>query len=192
MLQVRKRTILTTCPFEDYLKLPGHSFSSIKNEGVEFSAPSKKMILGTHVHNYLLESEKYTYEDIEIVRPVAMELKRVIGPLFTHLLPEVAVTAEFLFEGLVMSYKGRGDLVFPGHVLIDIKVSEMPLHKSLEYFRYDRQVSGYAKGFDCRAAFIIQINPKTKKVTIYNVPLSFDWWEKQVLRLGIPVDLAAA
>ena len=176
---------MMTCPFDEYLSLPGISFSGIKSEG-EFMSPTKKMVLGTKVHNYLLEPEKYDHEDIEIIKPLAMAIKNRIGPLFRYLTPEMAVLADFVHEGMRMKFKGRGDLVYPGKILIDVKVSEMPLAKAMQFFNYPSQTSGYALGFGCPVALIAQVNPKTKQTTLYNVPIITEWWEKQILRYGEP------
>lgn len=183
-MQVISRKLLTTCPFEEYLKLPGWSHSAIK--GFK-GTPTKKMQLGTHVHNYLLTPEEYSYEDIDIVRPLAIALKQRIGPLIAYLVPELCVTATFVHNGFAMPYKGRGDLVIPRKIVIDLKITEMPLHKGIQYFGYDNQITGYNMGFDARVGLLMAINPKTKLISQVAVPVNSYWWEQQVITKGEPI-----
>lgn len=175
------------CPFEEYLELPGWSHSSLKHEGKEWSAPTEKMQLGTHVHNYLLTPEEYRHNDIEVVRPLAVELKRVLGPLLPFLIPEIAITADFIHEGFCMKYKGRVDLGIPGKIVIDLKVSDLDPLKSMQYFRYDRPITGYCAALGTETALLLTINPKKKTTSLKKVPLEYIWWEEQILKKGDPI-----
>lgn len=189
-MTVRNRTILRTCPFEEYLLLPGWSHSKIKNDGKPFTSPSKKMQIGTKVHQYLLEPHLYMHDDEEIVKPIAQKIRSFIGPLWKHLEPELAVQAEFEHDGFILPYHGRGDLVIPGRLVIDIKVTEQPISKGIEYFGYDNAISGYCRGFDAPVGLIVTGNPSKKRlgeVFIYNVPIKDDWWEYQIVQKGEPI-----
>lgn len=191
MIKVLNRTILTTCHFEDYLALPGWSYSGIKQDGKEWQAPTLKMQLGTDVDHYLTDPINYDHNNRELVVPIATELRKHIQPLVKFLKPQLAVTCEFEHGGFRMMYKGRGDLVIVDKLVIDIKVSEMPLMKAIDYFGYDHQLRGYAKAFGCKSAIIISISPKNPKhVQMYNVPLHQDkyiWWEHEILKRGEPI-----
>jgi hypothetical protein len=172
-----------TLTFEEYLGLPGCSFSGIRNEGTEpFS--SKKMQLGTDVHNYLLTPELYSHENVALVKPIALALKQAIGPLFAYLQPEMAVTANFVAQGFTMPYKGRIDLGIPKRIVVDIKVSEMDISKGVSWFGYDKQLSGYSIAIGAKAAIIVSVNPKTFKTKITNIPIDAAWWEYQVIQRG--------
>lgn len=165
--------------FEEYLKLPGYSYSGIKNEGAE-KFTSVKMQLGTDVHNYLLTPELYEHTSKE-VKQIALALKQRIGPLFKYLKPEVAITANFVAQGFTMPYKGRIDLCIPQKLIIDVKVTEK---LNIDYFGYDKQLSGYAIATGAKAAIIVSVHPKTFKTQITNIPIDAAWWEYQVIQRG--------
>lgn len=174
------------CPFDEYLKMPGWSHSGLKNEGISFES-TPAMQLGTHVHEYLLSPDEYRFNDISIIRPLAIEVKKKLGPLWEFLVPEQAVAADFIHEGLVMPYKGRIDLSIYGKLVLDLKVSTQSFESSMNYFRYDRPISGYCGAIDCDRGMMIKIHPKTKETKLYNIDLSFDWWEHQIIRKGEPL-----
>lgn len=167
-------------PFDDYLKLPGISYSTIKHNGKTIEA-TPKMRLGTKVHNYLLTPAEYDHSDADIVKPLARELQNVLGDLLRFLLPELAVTAMFEADGRKMPYKGRIDLCVPGRIVIDIKVTEK---LDIAYFGYDCQLTGYARALRAPIAVIVAIHPKTKKTTVVRIDMRDDWWDYQIYNLG--------
>jgi len=186
-MKVINQKLIQTCHFDDYIKLPGYSYSGIRSQGAVFEAPTAKMNLGTKVHKYLLEPREYEYDDIEIVKPLAQAIAAKVGVLMKYALTEVVITADFCHEGFVMPYKGRIDFLIPNRLIIDFKVSEMPIQKSVPYFGYDNQQSGYALGAKVPLALILSINPKTKFISIFNVQISPKWWEYQILQKGTPL-----
>lgn len=171
--------------FQEYLALAGYSYSGIKNEGATFE-PTAKMQLGTDVHNYLLTPQEYHHENIKIVRPLAVALKQALGALLKFVKPEQAFTADFTSQGFTMPYKGRVDWLVPERIVVDIKVTELNIAKAIEYFGYDKQLSGYSIGTNSKLAIIASIHPKTLKTTITKVPISSDWWAYQVIQKGNP------
>lgn len=172
-------------PAEEYFRLPGVSYSSIKWEGAPPMEENEGMKLGTLVHTYLLEPAKYTHERSELVKPLAATLKNAVGPLFKTLVPEMAVTADFEYQGLVMPFKGRLDLCIPGRIVIDFKVlGSGSLAKTVEYFGYGNQQNGYAAAIGAKQAVIISINLKTKRSEFYSVPITHRWWEYQIAQRG--------
>ena len=192
MIQVLNRQILHNVPFEVYQTLGGLSHSDIKNAGKPFTAPTQKMLLGTAVHNYLLEPEKYNHENIDVVKPAAIAIKKKIGPLWQYLRPEVCVTCTMVTNGMMIRYRGRADLNIPEQLIIDIKVSEVPLFVSVKRFGYDEQGTGYCLGFGARVGMIIRVNPKRPddEPEIYIVKQNPAWWENQILSKGIPYEYA--
>jgi hypothetical protein len=174
---------LLNIPFNEYLALPGYSYSGIKNQGAKFE-PTAKMQLGTDVHNYLLTPEHYDHKNAAIVKPIALALKQAIGPLFKYLQAEVAITADMVSQGFTMAYKGRIDLIAPGRLVVDVKVTELDIAKAIQFFGYDKQLSGYAIPTKCPAALIVAVNPKTFKTQIANIPIDSQWWEYQVIQNG--------
>lgn len=184
MLTISNRQVILTCPFNEYQKIEGISFSDIKQEGKDKFEPTEKMQLGTRVHNYLLTPEEYKYEDIEIVKPLALEIKKRIGGLFEFLIPEFVVSSDFTFQNFTMRHRGRVDLGIPGRIIIDLKVTSMPLHSMMKFFDSPSQVSGYALSADCPLAFILGIHPKTKETKLYKIDIRQEWWASQVLQRG--------
>lgn len=188
-MQVTNQKLHHKLSFSDYLKLPGMSFSGIKAKLNGEVKATTKMQLGTHVHNYLLEPEKYNHdnEHHQIVGKLATEVKSVLGVLYRTLDSEIAVTATFEHQNFVLPYKGRIDLLNHGRVVIDLKVSEVPLSKSIPFFNYDKQLTGYAISTGAKAQIILRICPKTMKTELQRLPLSIDWWQAQVLKYGNPI-----
>lgn len=191
MITITEQKIYENLPFEEYLKLPGYSHSDIRNKGQKVFATSK-MQLGTAVHNYLLTPAEYSGENSALVVPLAAKLKAEIGPLLPFLKPELSITCKMNVvnpqTGKIwgMAARGRADLGIPGRFGIDIKVSEMPLKKAVEYFEYDNQQNGYAIMFKFQQVIIIAINPKTRLVSMYVVPMQKHWWAERVLEYGRP------
>lgn len=170
--------------FDEYLSMPGWSYSGIKNYGKPPITETHKMRLGTKVHTYCLVPEEYDHSDARIVKPAARALMEVVGILIKYLIPELAVTAHFSFQGITMAYKGRMDLVLPGKIVIDFKVSELDISKAIQFFGYDKQLSGYSLAAGCKRAIIIGINPKTLKTSIVDIPINPYWWEYQAMAKG--------
>lgn len=172
--------------FDAYSKIVGLSFSAIKGGGFQ---PTAKMRLGTAVHNYLLEPSEYNHEHRDIVIPIANAIKAEIGGLLPFLDTELSVTADFEYAGMIMPYKGRVDMVRTGKIVLDLKVSEVPLNKSIAHFGYDYQVNGYMAATLCEHGMIIRVCPKTHKIEKKMIPKSSTWWEMQILRLGVPKEI---
>lgn len=185
-MNVLNRKIIGDIAQEDYFALPGQSFSMIKNAGKPPIEPTESMRLGTNVHEYLLKPETYDHSNIAIVKPIALALKKSIGDvLIQYLKPEVAITAEFEYNGFLLPWKGRVDLLLQKRLVIDIKVGTYDIHKIKDYFEYPEQVSGYCAGGEARAGLICHYHTKKKEVTIVNVPVGFNWWHDKIVRYGI-------
>lgn len=185
---VLNRQKLYNVPFEQYLLLPGWSHSKIKNNGKTWTASTNKMILGTKVHNYLLEPGKYDHSDIDIVKPCAIALKSVIGPLWEYAETELIVTADFTLEGFCLEYVGRVDFGVPTILIVDFKISEVPLPVSIKRFGYYDQLNGYGEGYGVENRYLIRVNPKrpTDKPEIRKVPLNLEFWEYNIIQKGRP------
>lgn len=192
MITIHNRQLRENVPFDEYVQLPFYSHSDIKNDGRAFTSPTTKMLIGTDVHNYLSEPEKYNHDNVEIVRPAAVALKQIVGPLWKYGKPELVVTCWMRYNGFQLPYKGRGDRVIVDRLVVDFKISSMPIKSGIDRFGYDDQLSGYGIGFGASAAIIIRVDPKTcvpgkKPLTeIYNVPIKHDWWCYQIMHRGKP------
>lgn len=177
--------------FSDYLKMPGYSFSWLKSGGQKIE-PTPKMQLGTKVHTYLLSAREYLHEEgHELVRPLAVALKGVLAPVLRYCSPELAVTADFVHQGMVLHYKGRIDLpvISKPHLslVIDIKVTEMDLRRSIDFFHYEHQVNGYALSIAAQRRVIISVNPKNGITQVIPIAYTDEFWKRAVLKYGRPL-----
>ena len=171
-------------PFEDYLKLPGTSYSGIKG----FSGdPTKGMQLGTRVHNFLNEPDKYDWKDTEIVKPIAQALRMYLGEAYHAMEKEVGFTADFIHNGMRLPYRGRADMIKVGKVLVDLKVLSGSLNSAIERFGYADQMAGYLYGTCTPLAIIIAYNKSSKKVEVKTLRPAAAFWEYQTARLGVPL-----
>lgn len=172
-------------PFEDYLKLPGTSYSSIKGFQGE---PTEGMKLGTRVHAYLNEPATYDWQQAEVVIPIAKGLRNYLGDAFKYFDKEVAFTSIFEHNGMRLAYKGRADMIKIGRVVLDIKVLSGRLAPSIERFGYDRQISGYCLATGCSAGLIVAYNKWDKKVETRYINPDATFWEYQCVKRGEPVE----
>lgn len=171
-------------PFEEYLKMPGYSFSGIKNHGKVWTEPTEKMKLGSSVDDYLNDPSRFN-GDLSIVKPLALKLKERVGNLYPKFKKQLSITADFYYEGMMMKYKGRTDWAIPNFLVVDIKVSES-IKYAIDFFDYPNQISGYCIPMKSNYGILLSINPKTKEVNSINIPLSDLWWKKQILKFGKP------
>lgn len=168
--------------FAMYKAMPGLSYSGIK--GGEIAA-TPKMMLGTAVHNYLLEPENFNHEQRDVVIPIVQALRSEIGDVLKYAQTELSVTADFTHLGNTFAYKGRIDILL-NDLVIDLKVSSQPLDKSIAYFGYDKQVNGYMLATLSKTGMIIRICPKTKKIEKKIIAKDTTFWEWICELHGIP------
>lgn len=172
--------------FDEYLKLPGTSYSDIKSD-FKRTDPTDKMRLGTLVDTYIFEPAKYTFEQYELVQSIAGVVMSDLGPLIKRGRRQLAVTCTMVHRGFYLYYRGRPDLD-AGGLTIDLKVSEMNIQAAIQHFRYDRQLNGYAIPLGSRGGLIYSVNPKPPhKVQKQAITNSVTWWEEQVLKYGKPI-----
>lgn len=185
MISVTNRQIFKDIPFDEYRKIKGYSYSYLCNPDVNIPM-TPKMRLGKLVDQYLFTPNEYSGEMQDVVRPLAVALKSMLGDALQYSTPQLTVTCDMTVQGLTMKYRGLIDLPVGKNLIVDLKVSEMPAHKSCAWFRYDRQLSGYSLAYGAANRILVSINPKTKKITTLPVQLVTDWWEFQVLQYGTP------
>lgn len=184
-MQVKNVQFYEDMPFEDYLKLPGTSFSGLKSNR-EIIEPTPKMQFGTAVHNYLLEPEKHKHTS-KAVREAALRLKELLAPVLPYCKMELGVTADFIHEGFVLKYKGRIDLCVPGQMVIDLKVTSAPIGRVMEYFNYPAQIRGYALAISAATNFLCYTSNSRPDAGLIRILPSSTYWEEKVLQYGIPI-----
>ena len=185
-MEFKQQQLFENIPFEDYLKMPGYSYSYLKGSKNLPDSPTENMLLGTAVHNYLLEPHKFDHTSAN-AKAIAMALKPMIAPVLPHAKSELSVTGLMLYEGFSMPYKGRVDIAIPGKLVIDIKVTTIDIRKAIDFFGYHHQVSGYAYAIGATKAFIVAINSRTKKTQVVAIHITPDFWQKKIIQNGFPV-----
>lgn len=169
--------------FAAYLTMPGTSFSGLKDVPVPQSAG---MSLGTRVHNYILEPEKFDWTDAGIVRKIADALRTYMGGALDVLESEVAFTADFHHNGMVLPYKGRADKLKIGRLVVDFKILGGSLMSAIARFGYDKQLSGYCLATGSPLGLIIAYNKSRKQVETHLLGPNPEFWEYQAVRMGRP------
>lgn len=183
-MQVSNTVFYNDLDFEDYLRMPGTSFSSLKDKII---TPTLGMQLGTRCHNYILEPEKYDWQQVEIVKPMAAAIRQYLGTALPYMQKEIAFTADFTHNSMRLPYKGRVDLMYPKRIIIDLKILAGSLDASIERFGYDRQVSGYCFGTGCPVGLIIAYNKAKKKIETKTIQPNADFWDYTVVSRGEPI-----
>lgn len=189
-MQVSNLQYYTDLDFNDYLKMEGFSYSSLKrHENGTDIIPSQGMMLGTRVHNYILEPHKYDDVDRHIVVPIASDLRKYLGAAINHLEKEVAFTAILEHQGMFLQYKGRADLIYKGKLIVDLKILSGKLQYAIERFGYDKQLSGYALASGCKNALILSYNKAKKRDNLesFMVKPNEDWWNYMIVKYGTPI-----
>lgn len=185
---VKNLTICRNISFDEYLKVPGFSYSWLKNEGRRFE-PSTKMRLGSAVDAYLNEPEKFE-GNLALIKPLARILKVKVGGLYDKFEKQLSITADFIHEGMVLRYKGRPDWCIIRALVIDLKVSEN-IKDTIDFFGYPNQLSGYALAIGAYAAQILSIDPVMRrgehKVDLINIDITKEWWERRIIQYGEPL-----
>ena len=182
-MQVINTRYYTDMEFADYLAIEGTSFSSLKDIQI---TPTANMQLGTRVHNFLLEPDKYDWQQTEIVKPMAAAIREVLGAALQVMDKEIAFTCDMHHNGLVLPYKGRADLMKAGKIVIDLKILAGAIQPAVERFGYDRQISGYCLATGATVGLIVSYNKAKKKVETKLIKPVADFWEYTICSRGLP------
>lgn len=198
-MKIENLRIIEKMPFEEYLALPGLSFSGVRNDGTIIE-DTEKMRFGSLVDAYLFEPHTYNGQKLKLVREVAKAAKEKFGDALKYGKRQVVVTCLMVHQGIALQYKGRIDLLCGGGVaskdgfitvdpsrgafVIDMKISELDLLKAINFFGYHNQVNGYAIPLGIPVSIIVSINPKTLKPSSQAIPTKTEFWEKIVLQYG--------
>lgn len=184
-MEVRNTIYHREMPFAEYLALPGTSYSSIKGF---VGSPTPGMSLGTKVHQYLLEPTKYTWEDANIVREIAAAIRPVLGAALAVLEKEIAFTSKFHYNGFILQYKGRADMLLVGKIVVDLKVLSGALQPAIDRFGYGDQIPGYGLATGSATGLIVAYNRARKRVETKLIPTNsgLAYWQYQTVHRGIP------
>lgn len=181
---VRDTTYYSDLDFDTYLALPGVSYSSLKDVVI---TPTEGMKLGTRVHQYLNEPDKFDWVNADTVIPIAAAIRKYIGDAFHYLEKEVAFTSSFIHNDMMLQYKGRADMLKAGRIVIDVKVLAGSLEGAVKHFGYDRQVSGYCLATGAPLGLIVAYNKSKKIVEMKSIKPCAEFWSYQTVFRGIPI-----
>lgn len=182
LIQVEDRKLHNLLSREEYLKLPGLSFSMLKDQVIP-ETPGIR--IGTLVHKYILKPKEYNYEEYDIVEPIARELIKYVGlNILINALCEVGVTATFILDGFTFLWKGIPDIGILNEIVIDFKIINGSLESYIKTFNYKNQLRGYMHGFGARVGIIIAWNKVKKIVEVAYVDRDDRWWGEIIRTRG--------
>lgn len=166
--------------FDEYLKLEGISFSAIKAFKGE---QTEGMKIGTYVHNFISEPDKYNGEEAAIVVPLARTIITELGTAAKFGKAEVCMTAKYEFEGMEMIHKSRIDRLYNG-LVIDFKVIAGSLQQYVQRFQYDEQLRGYMNDSGVDTGMILSVNRKTRQTERIIIKQNHYWWNQKICEYG--------
>jgi len=183
-------------PFQDYLSLPGYSFSFLKRQRggvVEPFAETNKMAFGTLVDALLTQPDRVPeYADratLAEARRAVVEIRKLLGLNLNLFEFQTSFTALVTGEtGFSMPVKGRTDIIIHDSV-IDLKVTEVNesrLPHLIHHFGYDKQLFHYAKLAEVDDAYILFYLRKKRKCFLRKIDTSRadNFWECATLEFG--------
>lgn len=183
MIIVRDVQLFDNMPPEQYFSIPAISNSFVNN----YQGPTTaKMRFGSLVDTYTFEPHLYRGEQYKLVKAVSEAVIKKLGPLVYTGRRQLVVVCTMIYNNMAMRFKGRVDL-FAGSIVIDLKVSELPIDRSISHFRYDLQLSGYMIALQCQVSVLISVHPKTCKVSEKALTITPGYWESVIEKYGIPV-----
>lgn len=177
---VSDRRTYGSLEWDAYCKLEGVSFSSIKAFKGE---ATEGMKIGTYVHNFISEPDKYNGEEAAIVVPLARAIITELGTSAKFGKAEVCMTAEYEHDGMVMIHKSRIDRLYM-NLVIDFKVIAGSLKNYIQHLNYDEQIRGYMNDAGVNDGLIISINRKTRQIEKALIKQDCYWWQRKVHEYG--------
>lgn len=181
--------------FDIYKKMPGYSFSFLKNE--DFGRAQEvnetfKIKVGKIVDAILTEDGNVDMmcEEYAIARSIAIKIKEKFGAYIKHFHKQPSFVADLNYQNLVMPSRGRLDYLLPRLAVVDLKVTFEKNWKGLiKYMRYEDQQWNYANMAEVKRKYImIHSVPlgTTEMVDLGVVTPRNEFWESKVLKFGIP------
>lgn len=181
--------------FEDYMKLPGYSYSFLRSERNGIAPDievTNKMRLGSLVDGILTSPETVNMSDdlYSNAKTIASEIKLAFGSCLIFFKTQVSYTGEAQFKDYKIITKGRLDFLLEKHALIDLKITESKGIKALvDYMSYRNQIWHYCKLSNVKKAYLIIHSIPLKKSQIIEVSISDynDFWASKILKFGTPI-----
>ncbi len=185
--------------FNDYLKLDGLGFSSLKGmrDGVsEAVQMTEKIKLGKIVDDIMTNKgrESGINDDLyTIALKISTILQSQFGNIFGYMQTQVSYQADIEHEGMVMRTTGRLDYMMPKRLVLDLKVNHSiktysDAIKLIEWMKYDCQIFHYSELAEVAKRFILIYSTKvndTFLIPITDITRARSWWESKVLENGL-------
>ncbi len=173
------------CEWDTYCKLPGHSFSSLKNEQRPF-VESEGSRIGKAVHQYILKPLEYDWSMPEIVIPIARKLIDFVSPsVLKQMVPECGITATFTSDGFELPWRGMPDLYLRNVLVIDFKVFKSgSVAQFIKNYGSDNQVRGYMLPVSAPVGLIVGYNRTKREVDVATILPDGHWWDNIVKTKG--------
>lgn len=182
--------------FEKYNKLTGYSHSFLKGQrnGIaQQIEETENMRRGTLVDKILTEPESVTMLEPQYLEChfIAERIKEKFGVFINRLEKQVALTANFEFEGFSLPVRGRVDFALPGYCILDLKITSSKDYKAIiEHFGYINQLYGYAKMYGVPSAYLLMYSVPLKEVKLIKLDVSQpinQFWAHAILEFGTAV-----
>lgn len=188
-------------PFDEYLTLPGYSFSFLKRERSGFAedvAYTAKIGIGKLVDAILSEpaTANMGSELYPAAKAIAFKLQQQFGPLLPAFKKQVSYTGLFTANGWSCPTRGRLDFLLERRAVIDLKVtSEKRILPLIDHMQYWDQQFGYALLAGVPKRYILIYSRPNKESTLLPSPMPIpavnEWWAEKIERFGWPVKQAA-
>jgi hypothetical protein len=171
-----KNQIVHNIPFNEYLKLPGQSYSGLK--GGFTTTPA--MALGTKVHNHVLDGDD---ADDEATYEIGKVLMAEFGSILSLSKKEISYTCDMHYDDMLLPYKGRIDIKILD-TIVDLKILSQPIKGSIRIFGYDKQITGYMLGSGATQGFIIAYNKVSKRCEVEKITPDYEFWKNIIRNYG--------
>lgn len=192
MIKVSNITRHDGLSFENYLKLPGYSFSFLSREQAGIASDVEKtdaMELGKLVDGILTSPEEVSpkhpmYSD---AKEIARYIKTQYGKHLALFETQVSYTATFHYDVFSLQVRGRLDYLLPGLITLDLKVtSSTNVPALISHMGYENQVWGYAKMAGTPDGLILAYLRRRKICEVHRVPIGEhnDFWADKIMRFG--------
>lgn len=194
-IKVTNRRRYVGMSFDDYLALPGYSFSYLNRErfgeslGIIETAAMRR---GTMVDAILTQPDQAdpNAEGYTEARAIAYYLKRQYGQILSALVPQVSYTADFVFETNHGTYtlpvRGRLDFEIPGNLVLDLKVTGAKnVDSTIKHMGYADQLTGYCLMSGANSAYIMAYVVPSRSVEVRTVAQTQDFWKRKILKFGM-------
>lgn len=153
--------------FEQYLQLPGYSFSTLKTmkDGVaEEVVGTWKMRLGSIVDAILSEQPIKGMMNDELypaAKKIAFRILQQWGDEIRFFKKQQSYTGVATFNGFGLPVRGRPDYELPKFAVIDLKIThEKDMRGVIKHFNYEDQLFNYAKLANVPHGFILMYSTK--------------------------------